>query len=67
MKYQYKAKSIGSAHVAVVDDELSIADFVSETLMENGYQVTAFTDPFAALHAVKTGQFDLALVDINMP
>ncbi len=51
----------------VVDDEPSLAEFVGETLAERGYSIEMFSDPRAALAAVETSDFDLALIDINMP
>ncbi len=53
--------------VLVVDDEPSLAEFVGEILGERGYMVDVFSNPRAALAAVETTTFDLALVDINMP
>ncbi len=61
------AKPTGTTKVLVVDDEMSITNFVAGTLRENGYQVKALKDPLAALDAILAIQFDLALVDINMP
>ncbi len=64
---RFNVASYSNSKIIIVDDELSIADFVNETLTNNGYEVSAFTDPVSALHDIKRNQFDLALFDINMP
>ncbi len=53
--------------VLVVDDETSIADFIDEVLTFHGYQVTSFSDPEEAYAIVDRQEFQLALIDINMP
>jgi DNA-binding NtrC family response regulator len=53
--------------VLVVDDETSIADFIDEVLTAQGYQVTSFSDPEQAYAIADRQQFQLALIDINMP
>ena len=55
--------------IAVVDDEPALAQLAQETLQALGYQVHAFTDPVAALEAVRTAQppFDAVVTDEVMP
>jgi DNA-binding NtrC family response regulator len=64
--FTYKTRGVKNARVLVVDDEPSIVDFIQATLTGNDYQVDGFTDPREALKHSK-GNFDLAMVDINMP
>lgn len=63
----YNVSATKNVHVIVVDDEPAIVDFVSDTLLEQGYSVDAYCDPEEACKAISRGHFDLALVDINMP
>ena len=60
-----KAKK--NVRVLVVDDETSIADFIDEVLTAQGYQVTSFSDPEEAYAIADRLEFQLALIDINMP
>jgi CheY-like chemotaxis protein len=55
--------------IAVVDDEPALAQLAQETLQALGYQARAFTDPLAALDAVRSAQppFDAVLTDEVMP
>ncbi len=53
--------------VLVVDDEISIADFIDEVLTSHGYKVTSYSDPQEAYAIVDRQEFQLALIDINMP
>ncbi|WP_159441386.1 sigma-54-dependent transcriptional regulator [Desulfopila aestuarii] len=60
-----KAKK--SVRVLVVDDERSIADFIDEVLTAQGYQVSSFSDSEEAYRIAGRQEFQLALIDINMP
>jgi len=60
-------KANKKVRVLVVDDETSIADFIDEVLTANGYQVTSFSDPREAYAIADRQEFQLALIDINMP
>lgn len=60
-------KANKKVRVLVVDDETSIADFIDEVLTANGYQVTSFSDPRDAYAIADRQEFQLALIDINMP
>jgi len=54
------------ARLLVVDDEISIVDFVSESLAGQGYGVESFVDSKAAFRCLPDKTFDIALIDINM-
>ncbi len=57
------------ARLLVVDDEQLLCAFFSEMFGMTGYQVAAYTDPFAALAAFELNPyaFDLVLTDQTMP
>jgi DNA-binding NtrC family response regulator len=50
----------------LVDDEPDILDFL-ERALRRSYQVTRFSDPIAALAAVKIRSFDVLITDQKMP
>jgi DNA-binding NtrC family response regulator len=50
----------------LVDDEPDILDFL-ERALRRSYQVTRFSDPAAALAAVKIRSFDVLITDQKMP
>jgi DNA-binding NtrC family response regulator len=50
----------------LVDDEPDILDFLERALRRR-YQVTRFSDPAAALAAVKIRAFDVLITDQKMP
>jgi DNA-binding NtrC family response regulator len=50
----------------LVDDEPDILDFLERALRRR-YQVTRFSDPAAALAAVKVSAFDVLITDQKMP
>jgi signal transduction histidine kinase/CheY-like chemotaxis protein len=57
------------ARVLFVDDEPALAKAVARVLRQDGYHVTAFTQPREALEAFRQhpDDFDLLAVDYNMP
>ena len=56
-----------SARVLVVDDDRDTCTLIADILIEDGYEVQAFTIAEQALEALETDQFDLVLADIKMP
>jgi PAS domain S-box-containing protein len=56
-------------HVLCVDDDPAMVLMVDGLLRRNGYKVTAYEDPAAALARVKSdpGAFDILVTDYNMP
>ena len=56
-------------HILVVDDEQSVARFLSDLLEGRGYEVTYLTSSRAAVTVFETEQngFDLVLTDQTMP
>ena len=55
------------ATVLVVDDDVSIVDFVREALADQGYEVLAATDGGEALGVAAEHRPDLILLDMRMP
>jgi response regulator RpfG family c-di-GMP phosphodiesterase len=53
--------------ILVVDDELAILHVLSRTLEGAGYQVTACTDPVAALKHLRERTYQVLSVDFMMP
>ena len=53
--------------VLVVEDEPDIRDALSETLVDEGYEVVSASDGAAALNLLNGQLPDLAVVDLMMP
>lgn len=57
-----------SHHIMVVDDEVSVANFMSELLEHAGYRTSVFNDPGTALdHLRSSDDVDLLITDQTMP
>jgi signal transduction histidine kinase len=56
-----------ASRILVVDDEQHMCDVCTRTLQRAGYTVVATVDSDEAIHALRTGGFDLLLTDIKMP
>ncbi len=56
-------------HIMIVDDEAGITQGIERLLVHAGYQVTAHTNPVAALNdfITHTADFQLILTDLTMP
>jgi len=56
-------------HILYVDDDEAIIFLMTRLLRRQGYRVSGYTDPYAAIAAVRDSpaQFDLAITDYNMP
>ncbi len=53
--------------VLVVEDEPKLADYLHKGLTENGYIVDIARDGIDAKHLATEGEYDLILLDINLP
>ncbi len=51
----------------IVDDETPQLRALCDTLSLEGYQTRGFDQPKAALAALRPGEFDLLLTDLQMP
>lgn len=50
-----------------IDDDPAICRFVAEVLSQDGYEVESITNPLDAMDAVVDGQYQVVLLDIDMP
>lgn len=53
--------------ILVVDDEISISEFVSYNLKKEGYEVMTALDGDTALQLVEDNPFDLIVLDVMLP
>ena len=53
--------------ILIVDDELSMREFLKILLEKEGYAVTAAADGITALATFKDQEIDLVITDIRMP
>jgi CheY-like chemotaxis protein len=56
-----------SANILVVDDAKPIRDILTLVLEDEGYIITTASDGFEAIDEIESKQFDLAIVDVNLP
>ncbi len=63
------AAAAGTGHVLFVDDEAPLVALVSRALEQQGYRVTAITNPVQALAALRAAAdgFDVLVTDLAMP
>ena len=55
------------AKILIVDDELDIAELISDVLVDEGYETVIKNDGISAIETIKKEQFDLIILDIMMP
>lgn len=58
---------LSGKNVLIVDDDDDYAEALEEVFALQGCQVTCISDPLAALHTVIEKDYDLLIVDKNMP
>jgi two-component system response regulator HydG len=56
-----------NGRILIVDDDEGVCVAVRRCLEPVGYEITASTDPLAALQMVRNGSYDLVICDIKMP
>jgi len=54
-------------HILVVDDQVDIAEMTSAVLRGEGYSASMAHNGRQALERIASNEFDLVLLDINMP
>ncbi|ACA88235.1 response regulator [Shewanella woodyi] len=54
-------------HILVVEDDISLAEWVSDYLLDHGYQVTVASQGDFALEMIAEEQPDLVLLDVMLP
>lgn len=62
-----RKKTLGKAHLLVVDDEPDFAKMIQKTLVQSGFRVDAATSATQAIALQRKYAYDLALVDMRMP
>jgi DNA-binding response OmpR family regulator len=55
------------ARILIIEDEARIASFVSKGLAADGYTTTTAADGVSGLDLALSGDFDLVVLDINLP
>ncbi len=53
--------------ILIVDDETSILDVLQKSLVRKGFACDTESDGLRAVHRVKTNQYSLVILDVNMP
>jgi CheY-like chemotaxis protein len=53
--------------VLIVDDEPGMLETLAEILVAAGYTVTAVGDGESALAEIRTGRYDVVVMDVRMP
>jgi len=55
--------------ILLIDDDPAFTRFLGDYILENFplLQVEIRNNPVAALHSIKTGNYDLMLIDLEMP
>ena len=53
--------------ILIIDDEEDIAISLHTVLEEYGFKMDSYTDPVLAFKNFKSGQYDLVILDIQMP
>lgn len=56
-----------TSHILIVDDDKDVRELLSKFLMKHGLRVTVAMDVAEARKHLKTGSFDLVVLDIKMP
>ncbi len=60
-----KQTEMAAARVLVADDQTPVLDALNILLKSHGYQTEGVTQPERVLQAVKSGEFDVVLLDMN--
>lgn len=51
----------------ILDDDLSVVEYLCDALAERDFDVTGSTSPVDALARLQSGSFDLVITDVEMP
>jgi putative two-component system response regulator len=60
-------KTTKQARILIADDETSVRTLISRSLTDKGHDCTAVSDGFQILEKLESEEYDLILMDINMP
>ena len=55
------------SRILIAEDEIRLAAFIEKGLRRNGYQTAIASDGVQALQMIRSGEFDLLLLDIGLP
>ncbi|HEX7713184.1 MAG TPA: response regulator, partial [Bacillota bacterium] len=66
MRSRNAAVTLADYKILAVDDDIAIIKAVKTLLKRNGYQCDGVTDPLLALEKVRTGNYDLLILDYRM-
>ncbi|RXK05260.1 response regulator transcription factor [Halarcobacter bivalviorum] len=53
--------------IAMVEDDLELADVLTQYLKQYNIEVTNYEEPFLALSSLKINKFDLLILDLTLP
>ncbi len=53
--------------ILVIDDDMLIRDFISETLKRQGFEITCAKDGGEGVRLFNSGEFDMVISDIKLP
>jgi len=67
VRYDEGAEAIARKRVLVVDDSLTVRELERKLIESGGYSVEVAVDGVDGWNAVRLGQFDLVVTDIDMP
>ena len=59
-------EKITNAKILVIDDDVNMMEVLSVILNKYGHSVTSYTEPVAAIEALKTQKFDILIVNYLM-
>ena len=51
----------------MVEDDLELADVLTQYLKQYNIEVTNYEEPFLALSSLKINKFDLLILDLTLP
>ncbi len=56
-----------SKHILLIDDDTEIAELLTEFLASEGFELTCRFDGLSGLEEIRSGQYDLILLDVMLP
>ena len=53
--------------IAMVEDDLELADVLTQYLKQYHIEVTNYEEPFLALSSLRVNKYDLIILDLTLP
>ncbi|WP_120931821.1 acid response regulator transcription factor ArsR [Helicobacter pylori] len=53
--------------VLMIEDDIELAEFLSEFLLKHGIHVTSYDEPYTGISVANTQNYDLLLLDLTLP